>query len=153
MPHYQIAAFKEESDGRLFVKTVGGIAERRGEKFALFSAEYDTGPVAAGQGQGISFVSGPNAKSFSTFDLNGVHSYEKGRYKTYGVAAGLPQGKPAFVYQDQQETLWISTRSKRLFRLKADSTAVQEITIKGGLPDAFVEAVYDDRFDSPEVRR
>lgn len=139
LPHSYAASFIEDREGTLLVKTLSGIVERRGEKFYPHSVEYDLKPPGGSASAGSS-----NHRAFSFYDRNGVHRYEDGRYKTYVLKEGMPEIRPGYVYQDQQETLWITTSDTRLFRLKAGSFNVEEIVIKNGLPGR-VEAVYDDR--------
>jgi signal transduction histidine kinase/ligand-binding sensor domain-containing protein len=138
LPPAQAISFTEKKDGTLIVKTRAGIFARQGDRFAPYTIEYDLQPAPGGN-----HVNSSNSRSFSFFDRNGVHRYEAGGYKTYSVQAGLPDGKLHAVYQDQQETLWISTTDKRLFRLPADAATVEEIKFRGAPPDA-VEAVYQE---------
>jgi signal transduction histidine kinase/ligand-binding sensor domain-containing protein len=138
LPDFYAASFREDKAGNLLVKTLSGIVERRGERFAPYPVEYDLEP-APGNAAAGSF----NHRAFSFYDSNGVHRYEEGRYKTYRLNE---RAHPRYVYQDQQETLWITSTDNRLFRLKADSSMVEEIKIKNGLSGRYADAVvYDDR--------
>jgi signal transduction histidine kinase/ligand-binding sensor domain-containing protein len=134
----QATSFTEDKDGKLLVRMSDAILERRGEKFFPYAFEYDIRPAP-----GFASISSANYSSLSFFDRNGVHRYENGRYKTYRVGTG--EERPRGVYQDQQENIWISTTAKRFYRLKADSSTIEEIEVKGGLPGIYVESVWDDR--------
>lgn len=139
LPPSQAISFMETADGRFLICTLNGIYERRGEGFVPYPVDYDIKPVP-----GRNFVNSARYRSFSFADRSGVHRYEDGRYKTYQVGKGLPDNRPKFVYQDQQDTLWISTRDKRLYKLRADSSTIEEIEMKGGRLDEYVMAVWND---------
>jgi ligand-binding sensor domain-containing protein/signal transduction histidine kinase len=139
LPSTHAASFMEDRDGKLLIRMSNSIIEWQGEKFVPYSVEYDIKPAP-----GIASAGSANYQSFSFYDRNGVHRYEGGRYRTYSVNEGLPEGRPKSVYQDAQKTLWISTSDKQLFKLKAESSRVEPVEIKGGLPDDHVDAVFDD---------
>jgi signal transduction histidine kinase/ligand-binding sensor domain-containing protein len=139
LPHYQISAFGEDSDGNLLVRAAGRFVKWQDGKFVAVNAESNdagrTGAVPAGS---YSF------RSLSLFDADMLYRYEGSRYEPYGIGRQYNAGKISSVYEDPRRALWVVTSEKRLFRLKADASVIEEVAVEGGLPDIRVEAVYDD---------
>jgi signal transduction histidine kinase/ligand-binding sensor domain-containing protein len=138
LPHYQISAFGEDTDGKLVVRASRRFVKWQGEKFVPFNVEADGAATAGAPAGSYGF------RSLSLFDANRLYRYEGGRYQAYGVGQGYQAGKITSVYEDQRRTLWAVTSDKRLFRLKADASVIEEVMVKGGLPDDRMEAIYDD---------
>ena len=140
LPHYEVTAFREDSEGKLLIRMQDHIAQREGERFVPLLVQYDLPPH-----QTHAYSSSSHFGSFSFYDANGLHRYEDGRYRTYHSADGLSPAGIIRCYEDQWGDLWVSTKDRRLFRLPSDASRFEEIAIRGGLPNAFIESVYDDR--------
>ena len=138
LPDASIRAVRDDGAGRLWAFTSDGVVEWTDGRFVLHKSDE----LTAEQRHAISTTR--RQTGFSFFDRDGLHVFERGRFKTYTTRDGLSSNDINAVFEDQRGVYWVETKDAGLNRLRDGAFTVFPIRFPSPSDETRITAAYED---------
>jgi ligand-binding sensor domain-containing protein/signal transduction histidine kinase len=138
LPENTATAIARTPDGYLWIGTEEGLARFDGVRFTVF----DDSNESAIPGKSISVLHVDRGGRLLIGTMDGMAVLEKGRFKSYGVTAGLVHVPILAILEDKAGRLWVGTKNGLV---ELDGTGSRVFGTADGLGVSGIQALVEDR--------